>query len=360
MQKYENFRNFAAMMPSDDQNMRKLMLIINPIAGNRAGEKAIESIEAEAHKLSYREAKEGDVTERRYKLDLRFTAHPGHATTLAREAVEGNYYGVVVCGGDGTVNEVARGICGSTTAMGIVPLGSGNGLARHLGIPLTIPGAFKVLKEDRILESDYATANGRPFFCTFGLGFDAEVTDKFTRLPGRGLKTYLKAVMEEFFSYQPHTYTIISGGRRITEKAMLVAVCNASQYGNNAYIAPQASIKDGLLDITIVHKGNLLENAIAAIDMLSGMTGKTASSTTFRSPEITIKRMKDGPAHFDGEPAHLDKEITIKCHHGAMRLFSTEKKQRLHALMAPEIPFISPIALTIRDLRFKLYNLLTK
>ena len=348
------------MKQSDEQNMRKLMMIINPIAGNRAGEKAIDTIEAEAHKLTYKDLQAGDDTEHPYKLDLRFTAHAGHATELAQEAAANGYYGVVVCGGDGTVNEVAKGIRGTRAAMAIVPLGSGNGLARHLGIPLTIPGAFKVIKEDRILESDYATANGRPFFCTFGLGFDAEVTDKFARLPGRGLKTYLKAVMEEFFGYQPHTYTIIAGGRRITEKAMLVAVCNASQYGNNAYIAPKASIKDGLLDITIVHKGNLLENAIAAIDMLSGMTGKTASSTTFRSPEITILRLKDGPAHFDGEPAHLDKEITIKCHHGALRLFSTEKKQKMHALLSPDIPFISPIALTIRDLRFKLYNLLTK
>lgn len=348
------------MIPAEVQNMRRLMIIINPIAGNRAGANAIDAIKSEAIKLRYHIEGDESNGDYPYSTDVRFTSGPGHATELASEAVENNYYAVIVCGGDGTVNEVARGVCGSDTIMGIIPLGSGNGLARHLGIPITIPGAFKVIAEDRILNSDYATANGRPFFCTFGVGFDAEVTDKFAQLPGRGLKTYLKAVFEEFLKYRPHTYTIIADGTRITEQAMLVAVCNASQYGNNAYIAPHASIKDGLLDITVIHHGNLLENAIAGIDMLAGMTGKTTSSTTFRSKEITIIRAKDGPAHFDGEPSHLSKEINIKCHHGALKLFSTEKKQKLHAIMAPDIPIISPIALTIRDLRFKLYNFFTK
>lgn len=357
------------MIATPTDKPRDLMVIINPIAGQKAGESAIDQIEAEAMKLRYHVAGLPDSMdsslatsgpERQYRVDIRLTRYTGHASELAREAVEKGYYGIVVCGGDGTVNEAARGVCGSKTALGIIPLGSGNGLARHLGVPLTIPGAFKVIAEDRILESDYATANGRPFFCTFGLGFDAEVTDKFAKLPGRGLKTYLKAAFEEYFKFKAETYSIICEGKSLTEQAMLVAVCNASQYGNNAYIAPQASIKDGLLDVTIIHNGNLLENTFAAIDMLSGMTGKTASSTTLRTPSLKIIRHKEGAAHFDGEPAMMDKEIDIVCHHGEFHLFSTEKKHRLHALMAPEIPFLSPLVLTIRDLRFKLFNLLNK
>lgn len=338
-------------------NKRDLMVIYNPNAGTRAGETTIDMIEEEARALRYRTTEEELQA---YRIDLRFTEHSGHANLLAREAVEKGYYGVLACGGDGTVNEVAAGLCGSSTALGIIPLGSGNGLARHMGIPLTIPGAFKVISEDRILISDYATANGRPFFCTFGVGFDAKVTEKFTQLPGRGLKTYLKAVVEEYFNYKGDNYTIICNGKRLTEKALIVAVCNASQYGNNAYIAPTASIKDGLLDVTIIHQGNLLENTKAAIEMLSGLTGKTTSSTTFRTPSLRIERTSKGAVHFDGEPAMLDNEIDIQCQHGGLHLFSTEKKQRLHVLMAPEIPILSPIALTIRDLRFKLYNLFTK
>ncbi|MDE6271789.1 MAG: diacylglycerol kinase family lipid kinase [Muribaculaceae bacterium] len=349
--------------PTPDKQ-RQLMIIINPIAGARAGESAIDMIEEEAHNLRYRPElslyPDNPEEQLPYRIDVRFTAYSGHATELAREAVEKGYYGVIACGGDGTVNEAAQGVCGSLTILGIIPLGSGNGLARHLGVPLTIPGAFKVIAEDRVLNSDYATANGRPFFCTFGVGFDAEVTDKFAKLPGRGLKTYLKAVFEEYFKYKGETYTIISNGKRLTEQALLVAVCNASQYGNNAYIAPNASIKDGLLDVTIIHHGNILENTIAAVEMLTGFTGKTASSTTIRLPELRIIRRNKGAAHFDGEPATLDEEIDIRCHHGALRLFSTEKKHKLHALMSPEIPIISPMVLTIRDLRFKIFNLLNK
>lgn len=344
------------MNTTTPETQRKLMVIINPIAGSRAGSNTIDAIEDEAHRLRYADE---SGAEKPYHIDLRFTQRPEHAVELAREAADTGYYGVIACGGDGTVNEAARGVCRSSTALGIIPLGSGNGLARHLGVPLTIPGAFKVIAEDRILASDYATANGRPFFCTFGIGFDAEVTDKFAKLPGRGLKTYIKAVFEEYFKYNSHTYTIIADGRRLTENAMLVAVCNASQYGNNAYIAPEASIKDGLLDVTIIHHGNLIENTVAVMEMLSGMTGKTATSTTFKSPSLKIIRKKPGPVHFDGEPASLDKEIDIQCHHQALHLFSTSKKHKLHAMMAPEIPIVSPIFLTIRDLRFKLYNLLT-
>lgn len=342
-------------MNAPERHIRKLMIVINPVSGARAGHNVVDQIESEARRLTWSDGKGGSHP---YEIDVRFTERAGHATDLAHEAAENKYYGIVTCGGDGTVNEAARGVCGQKSlALGIVPLGSGNGLARHLGIPMTVPGAMKVIAEDRILESDYATANGRPFFCTFGVGFDAEVTDKFNRLPGRGLKTYLRAVMEEYFKYKGNSYTIIANGHRITENALLVAVCNASQYGNNAYIAPQASIKDGLLDITLIHHGNLFENAIAAIDILSGMVGKTATSTTFRASSLKIIRNTDGAVHFDGEAATLEREINVVCHPGNLRLFSTAKKHRMHAIMAPDIPFFSPIALTIRDLRFKLYNL---
>lgn len=336
---------------------RRLMIVINPKAGVVANQGADSLIIEEASSLVYHPADGGDGALQAYNIDVRYTQAPGHAVDLAREAVKKDYYGVIACGGDGTVNEVARGVCNSGTALGIIPLGSGNGLARHLGIPMTIKGAMKVIGEDRILNSDYATANGRPFFCTFGAGFDAEVTDKFNRTPGRGLKNYIKTTLEEYFNYNAETYTIIANGKRVTEQAMIVAVCNASQYGNNAYIAPHASIKDGLLDITIVHKGNIFDDTIAAIEMLSGMIGRTTHCTTFQASGIKIIRNRDGAVHFDGEPAILPKLIEVECHHAQFKVFSTANKQRMRPLMAPEIPFVSPLALTLRDLGYKIQNL---
>ena len=333
------------------------MIIINPRAGVKTGKNVADSILAEAAKTRYIDS---DGKRRPYDIDIRTTTHAGHATQLAREAVVNQYYGVVACGGDGTINETAAALCGSDTVLGLVPLGSGNGLARHLCIPMTVHGAFKVVSEDRILNADYATANGRPFFCTFGVGFDAKVTDKFNRLPGRGLRNYIRTAVEEFVRYKAETYSIIANGQCLTEDAMLVAVCNASQYGNNAYIAPNASIKDGLLDISVIHKGNLFENARAVVDVMSGLVGKTASSTTFRAGNLTILRNNDGPVHFDGEPARMERRIEVICHPGNLKVFSTSKKEKLHKLMAPEIPFVSPLVLAMRDLRYKIFNLFYK
>lgn len=335
------------------------MIIINPKAGAVANRGADKQIIEEASRLTYVDPQRpGEM--HHYDLDVRYTERPRHATLLAHEAVENEYYGVLACGGDGTVNETARGVCGSKVAMGVIPMGSGNGLARHLGVPMTIKGAIKVIGEDRILNADYATANGRPFFCTFGLGFDAEVTEKFNDRPGRGLQNYIRTVMEEYFRYKAETYTIIADGRRITEKALLVAVCNASQYGNNTYIAPHASIKDGLLDVTVIHQGNFLDDARTVIDVLWGLADQSPSCTTFRTERLHIIRNSDGAVHFDGEAASLDREIEIVCHPANIRLFSTEKKTRLRVLMAPEIPVLSPLALTMRDVRHKIYNLFQK
>lgn len=336
-----------------DNTRRKLLLIVNPKAGSVGNKISPATLLKEAEKLSYPTSSGERLP---YDVTLALTEYAGHASELASEAAKNGYYGVVACGGDGTVNEIARGVINTDTAMAIIPLGSGNGLARHLGIPMTVHGAFEAINEDRIIDADYASAGGRPFFCTFGVGFDAEVTDKFNARPGRGLKNYILTVLEEYFSYKTDTYTIIANGKRITEQALLVAVCNASQYGNNAYIAPHASIKDGLLDITVVHNGSIFENAISAMELLSGMIGKSAFTTTFRATDIRIIRNHEGAAHFDGEAAKLDKIIDVHCHPGALRLFATYKKNRLRPIMAPEIPFLSPLALTIRDLRHKIYN----
>lgn len=320
------------------------MVIINPIAGSVVRHNAEAIVTEKAAELGY-------------DVEVRHTEYAGHARELALEAVAGGYYAVLACGGDGTVNEVASGLCDSRVVLGIIPLGSGNGLARHLGIPMTVVGAMKVVGEDRILNCDYATANGRPFFCTFGVGFDAVVTDRFSRLPGRGLKNYIRTALEEVMKYKSEHYTIISNGRTLTEKAMVVACCNASQYGNNAYIAPHASIKDGLLDITIIHSGNLVETAMTGMELLTGFVGNTTQSSTFRTRELTIIRRASGQAHYDGEPAELPERIEITCHPAGLNVFATERKRKMHALMSPDIPIISPMILTLRDLRHKIYNL---
>lgn len=327
--------------------VKQLMVIINPISGTASKKGVDEMIRHEATRYSL-------------ATDIRYTTGPHDATRLAKEAIEKGYYGVIACGGDGTVNETARALCGSKVAMGIIPMGSGNGLARHLNIPLTVKGAMRVIAEDRVLPCDYATANGKPFFCTFGMGFDATVTYKFSEKGKRGLTTYLQTTLDEFAKYRSEEYTIIANGETITEEALLLACCNASQYGNNAYIAPTASIKDGLLDITIIHKGSPLKLALAGIDVLAGLVGKTANATTFRASNLTITRKESGPAHLDGEPATMDEKIEVVCHPGELLLFTTARKSHYRALLSPQIPFISPFFLTMQDMGYKILNLFRK
>ena len=184
------------------------------------------------------------------------TEGPGHASELAAEAVATGTETVIAAGGDGTVNEIATALSHTRTAIGIIPLGSGNGLARTLGIPQDVDEALGVIAAGNIETCDRGMACGLPFYCTFGVGFDAEVSEKFASEKRRGRITYVRSVLQEFLEYQPQPYAISVGGRVITERAFLIAACNASQYGNNAYIAPKAELTDGLLDLVVIHEGS--------------------------------------------------------------------------------------------------------
>lgn len=322
----------------------RLMAIINPASGTASKQDADRIIKRMGEQYGY-------------TMDIRFTTGPNDATRLAREAIEKGYYGVIACGGDGTVNETATALCGSSLVLGIVPLGSGNGLARHINVPVNVRGAMRVIGENRVRNCDYATANDRPFFCTFGVGFDADVTEKFSHKSKRGLTRYLQATFDELIKYHSEDYTITTGDKVFSENAMLVACCNASQYGNNAYIAPQASIKDGLLDITVVHRGSPLKLAMAGFDILTGLVGKTANATTFRAKELTIVRRVAGPVHLDGEPAQMGQQIEVKCHHGELLIFTTARKSKYRRWLSPHIPILSPMVLTVQDLLYKVRNL---
>ena len=309
--------------------LRRLTLIINPISGTLSKRGADLVI------ARY-------LTELGYEVDTVYTRRPGHARELAAAAAVRGDYGVLACGGDGTVNEVASALVGTSTALGIIPMGSGNGLARHIGIPVDLRRSLHVIREDHIIACDYGTANGRPFFCTFGVGFDAAVSDRFARQKRRGLMVYLRSAIDEFFRYRPEMYTIEVDGHVFTEKAFLVVCCNASQYGNNAFIAPEASIHDGLLDLTVVHAGNALTRAFVGVDMLTGFIGQNALIETFRVRSAVIRRSAPGPAHIDGDPVDLSDDIHIACHPGRLRIFVTTGKTRF-------VPLLTPASLFLRD-----------
>jgi YegS/Rv2252/BmrU family lipid kinase len=278
-----------------------------------------------------------------YEVNTVYTSGPGDATRLAAEAAARGDYGVLACGGDGTVNEVASGLIGTSTALGILPAGSGNGLARHISIPVDIERSLQVIADNHIEACDYGEVNGRPFFCTFGVGFDAAVSQRFAQKHTRGLATYLSSALDEFVKYEAQPYEIIANGEVITDRAFLVVVCNASQYGNNAFIAPSASIRDGKLDVTIVHEGNLFSHALSGLEMITGSISNHGRIRTFRAEAIKIRRATSGVTHIDGDPADMPAELDIKCCPGQLRIFTAISKPRRFR------PVISPIQMMLAD-----------
>ena len=199
------------------QEKKKILALINPISGT-------------ANKDYLPETIRQIVDSSLFDLSIRFTQRPNHAYQLAKEAAGKGYYGVIAVGGDGTVNETASALCDTDTALGIVPNGSGNGLARHLDIPMDINEALEIINNRNIGQYDYCTANNHPFFCTCGVGFDAQVSAKFAKSGKRGPLSYVKSAVSEYLKYRPQSYRITSPEGTIAEKAFIIACGNASQY----------------------------------------------------------------------------------------------------------------------------------
>ncbi|HYS55826.1 MAG TPA: YegS/Rv2252/BmrU family lipid kinase [Thermoanaerobaculia bacterium] len=230
---------------------------------------------------------------------------------------------IYAVGGDGTVHEVAKRLIGTPLALGIVPTGSGNGLARHLGFPMDALEA--ICAPHRIEIIDTATVNGIPFVGTMGVGFDAWVADAFASAGARGLATYLRVGIGGFFRYQSQPYQIEVDGERLERRALLIAVANASQYGNDARIAPVASLQDGLLDVVIVERASLT----GAVRLFTGSLHRASGITMRRGRRIEIRRPAPGPAHLDGEPIALPETLTIEIVPRSLRVLVPESARAI-------------------------------
>ncbi len=247
-----------------------------------------------------------------FEYEIAVTQYAGHASEIAAKAKDDGVDVVVAIGGDGTVNEVARAIVHSSTALGIIPCGSGNGLARHLLLPLNVRKAIEVINRCEIRQLDYGIINDYPFFCTCGMGFDAFVSMKFAEAGKRGPITYVENVLREGLKYKPETYTIEDENGTLQYKAFLISCANASQYGNNAYIAPQASMSDGLMDVIIMEPFDVFEAPQISIEMFSKTLDKNSKIKTFRTRHLHIRRDKPGVIHYDGDPVMTGADIDVE------------------------------------------------
>lgn len=279
-------------------NKKRIIFIMNPISGT-------------IRKSGIPKIIEKTLDKEYYEFSIAETNYSGHAYEIAKDAKEKGFYAVVAVGGDGTVNEVAKAIVHSDTALGILPCGSGNGLARHLMLPLDIQKAVEVINMHTVHDLDYGLINNIPFFCTCGMGFDAFISMKFAEAGKRGPVTYLENILREGLKYKPETYEIIDENGTSIRRAFLISCANASQYGNNAYIAPQASMSDGLLDITIMEPLDMIEASQISIDMFNKTLNNNSKIKTFKTKQIQVHREKAGFIHYDGEPVMTDADVDI-------------------------------------------------
>jgi len=256
----------------------------------------------------------------RFEYDIYFTEDKGHATRLCEQALMKNYDIIAAVGGDGTLNEVGRVLIGTDIQLAIIPAGSGNGFARHIGVPLTLKGALKVINNGKVRKIDTATIETvegadsqkkEVFLSTAGVGFDAEMAYEFTKIEKRGFWPYIWAVARNFFTYKLKEYEIRVGNQLIKTRAFVVAFANSSQYGNNATISPTASLEDGFIDVCIFKGFSWLKLPELVFRFFNKTLDKSGYLDVIKTKQVIIKR-NSNLVHIDGDSVVLDEELEIK------------------------------------------------
>lgn len=280
---------------------KKIIFIVNPISGHH-------------NKNHFPNLVESSIDKNKYDYTIVFTEYANHATELTMKAIEDGYEYIAAVGGDGTINEVAKCMIGKEQTLVIIPFGSGNGLARHLGLPFKVEKLVKdVINNGKKYKIDTATMNGVPFISLAGIGFDAMIADYFAKDENRGFLTYAKLITEKYPNYRQKEYTLILDDKTTIEcKPFFVTFANSSQFGYNAEISPKASVQDGFLDVCIFKKPNILEVPIVATYFLAKQIDKSNFIDIYKAKKIQVFRKVDEVANVDGEPVEMSKDIIVE------------------------------------------------
>ena len=267
-----------------------ILFIVNPISGQGNKTSVVSRLSKKDYKVVY-------------------TEYAGHAEILAREAEEDI---VVAVGGDGTVNEVARGLIGTGKTLGIIPRGSGDGLALHLGLSHDLNKCLKIIEKGNTREIDAGTINGRYFFSVCGVGLDAIVSERFAKSGRRGLASYIEQAIHSWKGHESEKYILDIDGKRIAHEAVMVTVGNSDQWGHGAKVAPLADSSDGILDITVVEDFKDIEIPMLAYRLMTGTVNMAENIHCYKGKSIDIIRENPGPAHADGDWFEAGKLLEIR------------------------------------------------
>jgi diacylglycerol kinase (ATP) len=254
------------------------------------------------------------------RFEIRLTEYSGHASVLAAEAIKENCYAVIAVGGDGTVNEVAGVLVNSDTLLGILPMGSGNGLARHLGYKMNPATALSQIINAGSDAIDTLSINNRLSVNVSGLGFDGYVAWLFNTSGKRGLSTYTAVALKAYNSYKAATFEFKSSDSTFTKVAHMLVIANASQFGNKAIIAPGAKVNDGLIDCVFVHKPPFYRLPEFFMRLFSGRIKDTGFLQTVTCNAFTVKTSRPLHLHIDGESVEPVSELHVQINPRSLKI----------------------------------------
>lgn len=284
---------------SNKKKKENILFIVNPVSGKVKRTNIVKQIN-EHLELN------------KYNVVIENTKYKGHASAIAEQYKEKGINKIVAVGGDGTVNEVGSAIINTNISLGIIPRGSGNGLARFLSIPMNAKSAIEILNNPTIKDIDTAKINDKYFFCTCGVGFDAHVGNIFNKYTKRRSLNYLKATIHEFFTYKPNKYSLKFDNHKKKVKCLLITIANAGQYGNNVYISPDAKVDDGLLDLCILKPFPKSIMLPIGFRLIGRTLNKSKYLEVIKCKKIILKKKKKVKCHYDGETYKVGKKIVVK------------------------------------------------
>lgn len=289
------------------QEQKKILFVINPISGGKKktafNKQVLEALDLQLFNPTFKQTK-----------------GPNHAYELGLMAIEEGYDAVVAVGGDGTINELGAALVDSGIPLGIIPEGSGNGLALYLGIPMNETAAIRRLNRFESVDVDSGVINDRAFFNIAGIGFDASVSDYFANETIRGPIGYMRSIINVLSKYKPCKYQLNIDGATYEREAFMISVANSPQYGNNAYIAPNASVNDGWLDVCIVHKFPLYILPMMVYHLFNRSAHHSDYVEIIRGKNIVITREDNGPVHVDGEPISLQGDLNVSVKPNSLKI----------------------------------------
>ncbi len=292
---------------------RNFLIFINPISGT-------------ANKKNIRSYIEEKLTNLQYRHEILSARENGNYSFLKEKILRESITDIIICGGDGTVNQITSYLVKTKIRVGIIPLGSGNGMAFTAGIPKDYKKALEVILNGKASFVDALTINKNYSCHLCGLGFDAQVSHDFARKATRGSSTYIKQTLKNFFKAKPFRFRVSVNGNTFTTNAFFLSIANSNQFGNSIVIAPKASLSDGLLDIVIVKKAGKFSLVFKLLKhikdgKISPVRNSDKSILYFQTKKITIQNFDNAPFHIDGEPTETAMSFDVEIIEQAFLLY---------------------------------------